>query len=349
MPIAFFDLDGCLFDDRHRRHLIKPSGKNRWDDYHSALYLDRPTEDGLARVRAMHDGGARIVIVTGRPEKYQRATLDMLAHHYPEIANATVLMRPDGDRSAAPQLKVGLVRSLYGTGVDGWFFDDRDDILEAIGAEFSGLTTVKMSVDDAVESQNVATDHGDAIVRCARLFQQRDSACRSSRSVVATALATMGQYAPKTAADHATFALVNAAFGKFAAFCLSGMRDFYRMEDCMGYLVRAADLVGADFDSGAAQALATKYGGMQEVFDSIDAIISGRRDKYGRNEMIEGKVTALLFPDGIKVEDERTAYLWHLTQYIITKFVRLYGSGLSHHDSIMDAIVFSAIVIEAGE
>ena len=117
-----FDLDGCLSDDRPRRHLLR-AGK--YADYHALLGTDQPMNYDLWD-RAQH----RMVITT-RPEQYRNSTVGWLRRHF--RGDFDLLMRPAGDARGSPELKVDLLRdvaSLDPEDVDVCY-DDREDVVQA--------------------------------------------------------------------------------------------------------------------------------------------------------------------------------------------------------------------------
>ena len=117
-----FDLDGCLSDDRHRRHLLR-AGK--YADYHALLGTDQPMNYDL------WDRAQRRMVITTRPEQYRNSTVGWLRRHF--RGDFDLLMRPAGDARGSPELKVDLLRdvaSLDPEDVDVCY-DDREDVVLA--------------------------------------------------------------------------------------------------------------------------------------------------------------------------------------------------------------------------
>ena len=143
------DLDGCLADDRARTHLLPLSGAHpdAYLPYHAAASFDPVVVtvaadllfyafDANSRQRAL------VLFVTARPAQFRGATLDWLYNSaMPALGCALqfeLLMRPDGDQSSSPVLKMNLLNAYFeGVHIDatvGWSqvvaaFDDREDIL----------------------------------------------------------------------------------------------------------------------------------------------------------------------------------------------------------------------------
>ena len=140
------DLDGCLSDDRPRRHLLPEHGGS-YDRYHAACASDRPVEKVLSDVKydALDEHGAQqslLLIVTGRNEDWRFETDDWLNRHLPGL-EYHILMRSQGrDFRWAPQLKMELLDNYFfnehahsGGINEGWArvvsaYDDRQDILD---------------------------------------------------------------------------------------------------------------------------------------------------------------------------------------------------------------------------
>ena len=109
MKYIVVDLDGTTFDDRHRREHIDHKD---WDKYHSRCVDDKPFNDVATAVRMM-SGLASILIVTGRPERYRKVTLDALCEN--DIPFDHLLMRPDDNYTAASFLKIVQLEEFFGS------------------------------------------------------------------------------------------------------------------------------------------------------------------------------------------------------------------------------------------
>lgn len=72
-PIVLVDIDGTLADGEHREHLVKGPKKD-WDAYYKLLSADFPHEHIVKWVYHLSENHT-IVIVSGRPDTYQRETL----------------------------------------------------------------------------------------------------------------------------------------------------------------------------------------------------------------------------------------------------------------------------------
>ena len=134
-PIAIVDIDGVVADVRHRLHHITTRPKD-WEAFFDAAVDDPPHEQGLRVVRTLardHE----IIYLTGRPARLRRATDEWLARH--GIGGHTLLMRADGDRRPAAQVKVQLLQRLARTREVAVVVDDDAQVLAAVRA--AGFTT----------------------------------------------------------------------------------------------------------------------------------------------------------------------------------------------------------------
>lgn len=115
--LAFiFDIDGTLADCAHRLHFIQPSPgmihfpkeevdwAPDWESFYAACVDDKPIEGVCTVLDFLTDGGAYIIFVTGRPEKYRTQTTEWLKRYLPGVAAHDLFMRPNGDHR--PDYKV---------------------------------------------------------------------------------------------------------------------------------------------------------------------------------------------------------------------------------------------------
>jgi hypothetical protein len=100
-PLAVIDLDGVVADVRHRLR--------DWDAFFDGIGDDPVLPEGRAvvdRLAADHE----IVYLTGRPERTRAQTDEWLTRH--RLPHGPVIMRPEGDRRPARQVKPRLLREL---------------------------------------------------------------------------------------------------------------------------------------------------------------------------------------------------------------------------------------------
>ncbi len=106
---VIFGLDGTLADTTHRAHLAQAGA---WDDYRAAAPDDEPHTDVADLLRDLQ-GTVPVFVVTSRDETFREETRAWLAEHgmHPD----RVLMRPNGNRMRAPELKTHLLADFFGS------------------------------------------------------------------------------------------------------------------------------------------------------------------------------------------------------------------------------------------
>ena len=128
------DLDDTLADARWREPLW-----GNWEEFYKEAHLDLPILPVVRMVRAMAGSGLRIVIVTAREERWRPLTVAWLVAQ--GIYAQEVRMRPEGDFSPSPELKVRMVEDLLEAGLVELVIDDREDVLQAFRA--LGIPTLR--------------------------------------------------------------------------------------------------------------------------------------------------------------------------------------------------------------
>ena len=129
MNCYIFDIDGTLANGLHRTHHLEKRPKD-WD-----AFFAEQNKDGLyvhvANVaRALHRGGHRIVICTGRPENYREVTMNWL--HLRAVPYEALYMRPAGDFRDDDIIKIEMLARIRADGyVPVMVFDDRDRVVRA--------------------------------------------------------------------------------------------------------------------------------------------------------------------------------------------------------------------------
>lgn len=96
---VIFDLDNTLSDCSDRMHFInRPTGEKDWDGFHAGCAADPPYEHVLAYAHKCAALGLRIIIMTGRPERYREMTTEWLTRH--SLHPTALYMRPEIGRTA---------------------------------------------------------------------------------------------------------------------------------------------------------------------------------------------------------------------------------------------------------
>lgn len=131
-PIGIVDLDGVLADVRHRLRHVEGERKD-WDAFFAGIPDDPPLAEGFAVVERLRAEGHEIVVVTGRPERTRPDTQQWLARH--GLAGVRVLMRREGDRRPARQVKRAIVRRLAADRAIAVVVDDDPAVCDALEAD----------------------------------------------------------------------------------------------------------------------------------------------------------------------------------------------------------------------
>lgn len=184
MPIAIFDLDGTLCDDRRRRPLLPAvhSPDADYDAYHAGCAYDPVVEDMQQAVRDHRDMGHRIVFITARPIAYVLPTLEWLDIHLGRLPHSCLLMRPDDDHTPSPELKVRLFELNFHWEDVVAAYDDREDVLRAFQAK--GVSTENLTLVEVVTDEEEEVEEGpspaDCLIEGVELFQQRNGTYRAA-------------------------------------------------------------------------------------------------------------------------------------------------------------------------
>jgi hypothetical protein len=134
--ITVFDMDGCISNDLHRRHLL-PQQLGAVDadykPYTALCKLDEPCNQVLWTKAAID---SRIVVITARGVSAYADTRDWLNNYFAPGESYDLLMRPEGDARHSPTLKpYMLYRYLKAKGLTlenvVRVYDDRLDVLKA--------------------------------------------------------------------------------------------------------------------------------------------------------------------------------------------------------------------------
>lgn len=125
------DLDGVVADTRHRMHLLRRR-LNRWDDFFAAAVGDPVHPEGLALAQTAVEEGRVLVYLSGRPERLRQDTLRWLRRN--GLPEGEVLLRREGDRRPARQVKLWHLRRLSRRYRLDVLVDDDPDVVRAVRA-----------------------------------------------------------------------------------------------------------------------------------------------------------------------------------------------------------------------
>ena len=121
------DLDGTLCDVSSILHHVQGDDRN-YAAFHAASAGCPPHVVVVEAVRAAHDAGQAVLVVTGREFVWRDLTLDWLVAH--EIPYDELVMRIVGDYRPDDVIKAEMLDQLE---ADGWHiteaWEDSDDII----------------------------------------------------------------------------------------------------------------------------------------------------------------------------------------------------------------------------
>ena len=125
-PAVVFDMDGVLSDAGARQHHLERPGRD-WDAFFEAVGEDALITE-VARLLEVIDPGLHIVLLTARPIRVQRQTLEWLVEH--DLRWDLLVMRDWGDYGAARDFKRDAVHDLRSHGFELRlaFEDDRRNV-----------------------------------------------------------------------------------------------------------------------------------------------------------------------------------------------------------------------------
>lgn len=179
--LAIFDLDGCVSDDRWRRHMlpldeeIAERGADAWHEYHRNAQFDDPCHVNL--VHSMSDD-YHLVFITSRPESYAVETFEWIRRVLGVKGNFHLLSRWNGNSDPSPLLKRFLFESTFGA--EAWAsvafaFDDRQDVLDEY-ARRSAATCVKLTVESEAPSMSRASESpAEVLKEAAKTYEERNA------------------------------------------------------------------------------------------------------------------------------------------------------------------------------
>ena len=125
--LTVMDIDGVCADVRHRLHFVQQRPK-QWDEFFAAAVDDTP----LPQAIEVAHGAARLVYLSGRPERYRTDTVAWLKQH--GFPAAPVHLRPDHDTRPAARFKPEALARLGGPSAIEAVYDDDEKVVVALRA-----------------------------------------------------------------------------------------------------------------------------------------------------------------------------------------------------------------------
>lgn len=114
-PLAYIiDLDGTLYDNSHRQHLIPADRSNTagWVEFNCACADDVLREDISDLVRSVLLSGREVIFLTGRGEVAAEQTMQRLLKDFNFIEQPTLIMRPMDCHTSAAEFKRDAVKRI---------------------------------------------------------------------------------------------------------------------------------------------------------------------------------------------------------------------------------------------
>jgi hypothetical protein len=130
-PCVIFDIDGTCAIVDHRLHHVT-NGKKDWKAFFEAMGDDTPNHAVLSIMDMCFGTHAAVFVVSGRPEKYRRMTIEWFENHeVSTILFEALLMRADGDHRPDDQVKREILENIRGQGFEPkWVVDDRQSVVD---------------------------------------------------------------------------------------------------------------------------------------------------------------------------------------------------------------------------
>ena len=127
--ITVLDIDGVLADVHHRVHFID-SKPRQWDAFIKAASDDLLIPEGARIVHDAVNAGYLVILVSGRPERIRKITIDWLQRH--RIVAAELYMRKSGDNRPAHVIKTETLRLLTKRFNIVQFVDNDPQVIRAV-------------------------------------------------------------------------------------------------------------------------------------------------------------------------------------------------------------------------
>jgi len=127
--VIIFDIDGTLANIEHRKHHIKTKPKE-WNQFVEKIPNDSMYDDIVELLSLFHRNFYTIILVTGRGEEHQEATLQWLIKHQLEARITKVYMRRRNDFRPDYIVKREILETMRAEGYDPWMvFEDRTQVV----------------------------------------------------------------------------------------------------------------------------------------------------------------------------------------------------------------------------
>lgn len=171
---VIFDLDGCIADDSHRRHLLpeEPAHNGDYDSYHERMDLDPAINVQHVLGWAEMDEAPEIIFLTARPEKFRRETIRWLCKVFGVKNKFSLIMREADDFRSSVVMKPEKLKKLMDQCAVIAAFDDRTDVVEAY--RDLGITAWRLDTN-GLETRTPSGRVPGILRDMARTFEERNS------------------------------------------------------------------------------------------------------------------------------------------------------------------------------
>lgn len=132
------DIDGTISNYQHRKHYIGSILRERhdcyesaqWDNFNKACVDDKPITEVISILKwARNASNTKIILMTGRNDKYRGETIAWLARH--NVKYDRLLMRRYGDTRSDVDVKIELYNQRVAPNHHVLFvLEDRDKVVE---------------------------------------------------------------------------------------------------------------------------------------------------------------------------------------------------------------------------
>lgn len=136
-PVICWDLDGTLFDARHRLHHVESGKTKNWKAFFAEIPFDEPFAWIINSFHFLARSGFDNHFVTARPDNLREVTSKQILQHIsdPGDLKTHLHMRPTSDHRADVEVKQEIVWRLFREGYNVVAaYDDREPIARMYAA-----------------------------------------------------------------------------------------------------------------------------------------------------------------------------------------------------------------------
>lgn len=261
--VALFDLDGCVSDDRWRRHLLPAVPKegvadqSAYDSYNDVLDRDPVLPHGSAVLRRHIADGHIIFFTTGRPIAFAEKTANWIKTNFNiTIENDfSILLRNAGDTRDSVTVKKDFAEFVLKNGRPVVAaYDDRQDIVDmyrsfginacVLNEEGIAEPVQQSGPPPAIEAIP-AGSAADILQQAAATFMQRNAQYKDNAVNVGNVMKALfpNGVAIRSADDHHLYHLFELIVIKLTRFTNSGLTHQDSIHDLAIYAAMVETLV----------------------------------------------------------------------------------------------------------